>query len=380
MNPMNFHRRSRLLVRAAALSLGLFCLTPAADAAFVPATSPAISYYGRWDVQRTKKVCRAGQGAVYLRARFTGTCLAADLTSPNEWWRVSIDDSPWRRLRPQGPGTVLAENLAPGTHSVTLVRSTEARSGISTLRGFTVDDDAAILPTEEHHPRAIEFVGDSIAAGAKNDGVEEGRHYQGQDYDDVEDGNQSFAPQLARMLDAEFSVIAKSGEGVLHNYAEPWPGHQVHAADHYPWTFYYAKRNRHNLNWQTKEFPVDAIIVALGTNDFTDPHRQPTEEEFTNAYVHLLKTIRHLNPETPIICTEPVPYAIGRTSGPWIASAVGRMRQKGDTGVHYIALNDDGPLLTDDDYAFDGTHPTQAGAKKIAAFLKGKVAKILSWE
>ena len=34
MNPMNFHRRSRLLVRAAALSLGLLCLAPAADAAF----------------------------------------------------------------------------------------------------------------------------------------------------------------------------------------------------------------------------------------------------------------------------------------------------------------------------------------------------------
>lgn len=179
------------------------------------------------------------------------------------------------------------------------------------------------------------------------------------------------------MLDAEFSVIAKSGEGVLHNYAEPWPGHQVHAADHYPWTFYYAKRGRHNLKWQPKSFPVDAIVVALGTNDFTDPHRQPTEQEFTNAYVHLLKTIRQLNPGTPIICTEPVPYAIGRTSGPWIAAAVDRLHAKGDAAVHYIALNDDAPLLTDADYAFDGTHPTQAGAKKIAAFLKGKVAKIL---
>ena len=97
---MNFRRRSRLLVRAAALSLGPFCLAPAADAAFVPATSPAISYYGRWDVQRAKERCRAGQGSVYLRARFTGTRLAADLTSPNEWWRVSIDCGSWQRLRP----------------------------------------------------------------------------------------------------------------------------------------------------------------------------------------------------------------------------------------------------------------------------------------
>ena len=125
---------------------------------------------------------------------------------------------------------------------------------------------------------------------------------------------------------------------------------------------------------------VDAILVALGTNDFTDPHRQPTEEEFTNAYVHLLKTIRQMNPDTPILCTEPVPYDIGRTSGPWISAAVERLRTKGDASVHYIALNDDGPLLEDADYAFDGTHPTQAGAKKIAAFLKGKVAKILGWE
>ena len=44
MTPMNFRRRSRLLMRAAALSFGMLCLAPNVDAAFVPATSPAISY------------------------------------------------------------------------------------------------------------------------------------------------------------------------------------------------------------------------------------------------------------------------------------------------------------------------------------------------
>lgn len=346
----------------------------------VPATAPAISYYGRWDVRKEEELCRTGQGAVYLRVRFTGTYLEADLESPNEWWRVAIDGGPWRRFRPQGAGTILAAGLACGTHSVTLVRSTEACSGISTLRGFAVDAGGELLPAEDRRPRAIEFIGDSIVAGAKNDGLDDDRPFcTEEDFFDVEDGNESFAPQLARMLDAEFSIVAKSGEGILHNGGESWPGHEVHTADHYTWTFYSEERSRHPVIWQPGNFPVDAILIAIGTNDFTDPLHPPEQEEFTRAYQHLIETVRACHPTTPILCTEPVNYFVGRTAGLWIYDAITRLEAAGDANLFYIALNARGPLLGEEDYAFDGTHPTQAGAKKIAEFLKEPVAEILGW-
>lgn len=351
------------------------------DAVFVPAASPAITYYGRWDVQPEEGCARAGQGAVYLRARFTGTFLTADLESPYEWWRVSIDDGPWRRFRPEGAGTILAAGVSPGTHRVTLIRSTEACTGISTFRGFAVEAGAELLPTDVHRARAIEFIGDSITAGAKNDGVDEEHPYVGMDnFYDVEDGNQSFAPKLARLLDAEFSVVARSGEGILHNSGEKWPGHEVHTADHYAWTFFHEERSKSNEQWDPAQFPVDAILIAIGTNDFTDPLRAPEQDEFTEAYTHLLETIRSLHPETPILCTEPVNYFVGRTAGLWIYDAITRLREQGVPNLYYIALNAGGPILGPDDYALDFTHPTQEGARKLAEYLKDPVADILGWK
>lgn len=47
--------------------------------------------------------------------------------------------------------------------------------------------------------------------------------------------------------------------------------------------------------------------------------------------------------------------------------------------VFYIAINEGRPLLEPSDYAGDNTHPLKSGAKKIALFLKDKVAGILGW-
>ena len=200
-----------------------------ANAAFIEAVCPQIQYFGRWE--KNPSVYRCAQGATYIKANFTGTSLYAYLEDSNAWWRVSIDGGEFRRFRPRGKHTMLAENLSQGEHKVLLVRSTEGRAGVSEFRGFYIDDDAQILP-----------------------------------------------PDLI-----------------------------------------------------------------------------------------------------PIICIEPIPSVIPSYAGEWINEAVMAQKEKGDNKLYYIAINEGQPLLDPSDYAGDNTHPLKSGAKKIALFLKDKVAGILGW-
>ena len=342
-------------------------------AAEIPADSPEIQYFGRWDAQ--EGVYRCGYGATYIKANFTGTSLKADISGDGIWWRVSIDGGEFRRLKPQGKDTVLAKNLALGEHKVLFVRSTEGQAGISEFRGFSVDDGSGLAAPDPLKERRLEFVGDSITAGAWNDGDRTGKKYH-----DVEDNDMSYGPQLARMLEADYSVIAKSGQGVVHNYAGKWPDMGVHASDSYPWTFFSNRFADKHLIWDTERFPVDAIILAIGTNDFSDKERKPTPSEFKEGYKRLVAVVREMNPGKPIICTEPIPSVIGSDARKWIQQVVREENQKGDRDIYFIPINERGALLEVDDYVGDNTHPTKAGSRKIADYLKDKVAGILGWD
>ena len=164
----------------------------------------------------------------------------------------------------------------------------------------------------------------------------------------------------------------------IHNWAEKWPGDQVHTADRYQWTKY-SDKFEGNQQWDAKQFPVDGIIIAMGTNDFSDNKRKPTEEEFVAGYTKLIETVRKMNPDAKIICTEPVPGWVGKKARTWISTSVENLKAKGDKKLYYIELNTPAPLLEESDYAKDSTHPLKSGATKIASYLKDKVAAIMGW-
>lgn len=367
-----FHKLVGVIVLGTALTFSSGLGAHIAEAADIAPGHANIQYFGRWDKSDAGNF-RCAQGAVYIKANFTGTSLKVKLRDPNNYWRVSIDGSEFTKFRPKGNETVLAENLKPGQHKVLLVRSTEGYMGESQLKGFVIDDDASLEKPDALKKRRLEFVGDSITAGAKNDD-----ELMGSNYNDIEDNDMAYGPQLARMLDADYSVLAKSGEGVIHNWAEKWPGNQVHTADRYQWTKY-SDKFEGNQQWDTKQFPVDAVIIAMGTNDFSDNKRKPTEEEFVAGYTRLIETVRKMNPDAKIICTEPVPGWVGKKARKWISTSVENLKAKGDNKLYYIELNTPAPLLEESDYANDSTHPLKSGATKIANYLKDKVAAIMGW-
>ena len=340
----------------------------------IPADSPKIQYFGRWHADGG--VYASNWGATYITAIFTGTSLYADLSeNPNVWWRVSIDGGAYRRFKAQGENTLLAENLEPGSHTMRLVRSTEGGGGIAEFRGFALDEYHSLLKPVIKLERRLEFVGDSITAGAMNDGT----YWESKaNYYDVEDGDMAYGPQLARMLGADYSVIGVSGQGVVHNYAEEPPYDGVHTADSYEWTYYDSVYREDNPPWDTAKFPVDAIIVSIGTNDFID-RANLTEEDFKAGYDRLLTVIRNRNPGKPIICVEPLPAWVGTDARRWITDVIAEQEKNGQENLHYIAVNETEPLLTAEDYTDGETHPNKRGTAKFAAFLRQKVASVLGW-
>lgn len=362
------YRLLRYNVIMAVIAVICFMTTGCSEAVTVLPSDNHIQYFGRWE--KSEKEYSCGYGATYIKANFYGTGITAFVDGPHGWWRYSVDGEPFEKFAVEDGEIVMADGLELGEHSVMLVRSTEGEAGINVFKGFNVQDGYMLEPSPAKS-RRMEFVGDSITAGACNDGPQEANWH------DKEDNDMSFGPQLARMLDADYSVVAKSGEGVLRNYDETEPPYKlVHTADRYAWSFYSSNFNEEHKTWNFEEFPVDVVVIAIGTNDFSWGKPKPDKKAFIASYENLIKVIRQYNPRAKIICTEPLPCATDRTPSEWIEAAI---RNVADSEVCYIPLNEGRPLLAADDYVGDYTHPTSEGSRKLAIFLNDKVKKIMNW-
>ena len=330
-----------------------------------------IQYFGRWE--KTKNDYSCGYGATYIKANFYGTDILLYSAGDHSWWRYSIDGAPFNKFKIEDGKTVMAKGLEEGKHSLLLVRSTEGEAGISHIYGFELNDGGYMMASDKPKERRLEFVGDSISAGACNDGPQDLPWY------DKGDNDMAYGPQLARMLDADYSVSARSGEGVIHNYGEKPPYNEVHTADRYAWVNYSWVADNKNPKWDFSQFPVDAVLIELGTNDFSLDSPKPEHNDFVKGYVNLVLTIHQYNPEAKIICIEPLPSNIHKDAGNWINEAVNKLNRNGYKDVYYIPVNNRKPLLSSEDYVGDDTHPTAEGSRKFAEFLKDRVAKILNW-
>lgn len=330
----------------------------------VAAANQAVQYYGRWDFS-VAEAARTGRGASYLRVGFTGSYLALKLQDEDVWWRASIDGGPFERFTSSKGQMVLAESLSSGKHQLLLVRDTEGAAGISTLTGFVLERGGRLTPAEPGSARRIEFVGDSVLAGAFAEGPGK--------YLEQENGYMAFGPQLARLLKADWSVVATSGEGVVTNLEEDGSGTSTHALADYDQILYGdAKDIRHG-----SLFKPQLIVVNQGANDF-ESRRPPEADIFIRGYMELVQGIRAKNPDAVIICMEPVPYDSGTAARELIAKAVANLQEAGDKKIYFLPVNQQGAFLNADDFA-DGEHPLVSGHTKLALELHSKVADIMKW-
>ena len=389
----------------ALLAAGLvFCATAAAS--FVPAASPRIKTMGRW-IPADNGSLYAGRGGVIASAVFEGTAVQVQMYSDSQgdvWWLKKLDDGPLIRFKAQMGMNVLYQNLPMGKHTLFLIRDTEGMRGVTILRGFyfigepdmppppappapvqapAVTERKKVHKKQNKHAgntvtppvqqvqprprrRSIEIIGDSVAAGAFI--------YPEGDYFQRESGYLAFGPRLARMLNADWSCVASSGEGAVRNNEEKAPYTAKHADEQIERAFYTQKEPR----WNNQMDDPDLVILAYGENDFNDAVHRPSDVYFKEQYKKLILKLRQFRPNSVIFCMTPANTVTSQRSVPGMGGAVAELRAAGDSKVYFIDLNAQGPLLNQSDF-LDGVHPLASGHEKIARYLRSYACAILGW-
>ena len=170
--------------------------------------------------------------------------------------------------------------------------------GINCIKVNSCSDTEKIIYPTEKKKLSIEFIGDSITCAY---GVEA----PNQTYPfttTTENFSKSYAYLAAKLLDADYSVMALSGHGIVSGYSsgDKWAEGLI--------PLYYEKisRNVHYPgDWDFEKNKNDIIFINLGTNDanYVNADRDERKEEFVQEFANFLETVREKNPDAYIICT-----------------------------------------------------------------------------
>ena len=234
-------------------------------------------FIGRFDQSKADAPVFAWPGTA-IALRFTGTAIGVTLSdSGNNVFEVVLDgEHTVLALQSGMKKYTLGTGLAAGAHDLLLYRRSEASFSETTFNGFDVAS-SAYLPGAAPAKRRLEVIGDSISAGYGNEGT-----YPCQFTSDTENQYLSYEALAARALDAELYTEAWSGIGMLHNYdgatTDVMP-------DRYPRTL----PERATSTWDFARFVPDAVVINLGTNDFSkgDPGAA-----FQTAYLKFVTDLR----------------------------------------------------------------------------------------
>ncbi|HEX9251676.1 MAG TPA: SGNH/GDSL hydrolase family protein, partial [Ignavibacteriaceae bacterium] len=239
------------------------------------------------------------------------------------------------------------------------------RNGLVSFGGFILNSGKSLLPVSIGRKRKIEFIGDSFVAGLGSEGKTRDCVFNR----DNENSYIAFGPVLARRLNADYSIIAVSGIGIIRNFGDTTFTSPKTLPHYFERTCF-----NEDLKWDFKKWQPDLVVVRLGNNDYW--HKPyPVTSEFENAYINFLKQIRKFYPNTSmLVLCEPVrkdPHC------DFIKNVVAEFKSKlKDKKIWYKEL--DVNLDKTKDYGCQ-EHPNESGHKKIADALEPIVRRAMGW-
>jgi lysophospholipase L1-like esterase len=278
--------------------------TTGPTAAYTPndADDPNILYIGRWERSNPKSPAN-GWGATGIRTSFQGTSAAVKLSANGIYFSYRVDSGTWKTLTATAATSyTVATGLADTTHTFELYRRNEGISGTAIFNGFTLDAGKVLVNPGPRPSRKMLFIGDSITAGYGCECVYSNTCGSGNTVQNI-NGNQSWAPRLARLFNADYQVVAQSGAGVYMNAAGS-------LTDIMPTYYQQTYRNSSNPQWndgywENPSVPggtADVVAVMLGTNDFSTYGKAivPTETQWKTAMNAFIDTLHADHPNAHI--------------------------------------------------------------------------------
>jgi lysophospholipase L1-like esterase len=325
---------------------------------------PAVRFIGRVD-QSDAVGARFAWSGTGIVANFRGSSVAVKLSGGQEY-TVVLDGTVQPKLTPTG-SDVLASGLEDGPHTIELYRRTEASEGESQFLGFDFGSGELLAPPPASE-RRIELLGDSISCGYGDEGADMNCHFT----PETENHYLSYGPLAARALGAELSTVAWSGKGVVCNYGDD----ATACTDPMPEYYDRVLPNRADSHWDFSSWQPQAVVINLGTNDFSTAV-DPSDTDFDAAYVNLLAHLRAVYPGALLLCTVG-PLLNGTdltTARADIAAAVQTRNAAGDTQVETFELAPTDPA---NGYGCD-YHPSLATHQVMADALTSVLRAKLGW-
>ena len=306
------------------------------DAVYFDYTASGFSVHfsgSRLEMQFSATECTNPDRRVYLSASVDGTPLA-------EATVIALDE----------PEKTVVLEMEPGEHTVTILRRSEARWSRSALLSLVTDGTFLQAPAKA--AMRIEFYGDSITCGYGNIAPTSWEDFS----TSTEDGMQTYAFLTAEALNAECTVLAKSGIPVnqtIYGKSETIRDLASRAS------FY-------DYNDYTPDSQPDAVVIYGGVNDCsyliggTGTEQKLRRDAFVEEYTALLRKLRQMYPNAPIVCCAGMSDETFYTEK-LILSAIEACE---DSSILYCEL----PACDPEDGTGAG-HPTVASHKKAAAVL-----------
>lgn len=316
------------------------------DAVYFDYTASGFSVHfsgSRLEMQFSATECANPDRRVYLSASIDGTPFA-------EAKVIALDE----------PQKTVVLEMEPGEHTVTILRRSEARWSRSAL--LSLSTDGTFLQAPAKPEMRIEFYGDSITCGYGNIAPTSWEDFS----TSTEDGMQTYAFLTAEALDAECTVLAKSGIPVNQTvYGKSETLRDLASrASFYDYTEY------------APQDEPDAVVIYGGVNDRSYLYGASGAEQklrhnaFIEEYTALLRKLRQMYPNASIVCCAGM-YDETFYTEKLILSAIKACE---DDRILYCEL----PPRDPEDGIGAG-HPTVASHKKAAAVLTEFLKTNLGW-
>lgn len=261
---------------------------------------PNIRYIGRVDNSTFSSKVRFDWPGIQISFNFQASGLSVLIQDEKKnlggqnMFNIFLDGSLYQILNISFSKTeyVIATNLDPNkVHKILITKRTEAFFGITSFNGINLQGtNAKLLPPDPRLSRHLEFVGASVTCGYGNEGTSPCRFTVG-----TENNYDSYGPMSARALNAEIFVEAWSGKGVVRNGGDP------NITSHTPFPAYYPRTlaNNENMLWDFSQYLADAVVINLGTNDYSG-NPNPPKEVFESGYENFISFFRSHYPKAPV--------------------------------------------------------------------------------
>jgi len=294
-----------------------------------------------------------------IRLDFTGDQLAFRFEglSGQNFFEVHVDDAQAVLAVPAGADQRIAcpLPLTSGRHRLMLFKRSEASAGTARFRGIEIARAAdAFAPAAPGDRLAMEFIGDSITAGACN---EDGPADQWEDRR-THNNALSYGAMTAAAFAADYRNIAVSGMGIVVGWVP------FRAAEVWDRVYPDPKSSKADLSTWTP----DVVFVNLGENDdsFTHAKGLPFPATFSAEYVALVRAIRRAHPAATIVLLRGGMYGGAQSAAlrqAWEA-AVAELEQGDPQMAHFVFQHwsSNHPRVNDD----------RALADELAAWLKSQ--------